>query len=296
MSQSYDWEAQVREAVVKQWRLHVTETGDAVDFFRRAFIYTQHPEKAWFGVHQKVISLVVGGIFLAAFVASSKDRGVWLLLDGNAVPVDGWVYQPAKSTRKSKHPLVWFHTADIRHLSRILDREDIWQRFSSATDKIFSSGVSSDRDGTQQKRKKLRLAEFFWDRESPVVYPDEEVQQPAPSAVYPDEVQQSAELVEGAVTRVTVNAYERNREARERCIAHYSAVCYICGFDFEQRYGDVGRGMIHVHHERPLSTIGGEYTVDPIADLKPVCPNCHAIIHKRNPAFSVEDVRAMLRP
>lgn len=102
-------------------------------------------------------------------------------------------------------------------------------------------------------------------------------------------------LWEGATRQIQVNAYERNPVARRRCIAHYGAVCYICCFNFAERYGPVGEGVIHVHHERPLSTIGETYEIDPVLDLKPICPNCHAIIHRRTPAYSVDEVRAMLR-
>lgn len=113
----------------------------------------------------------------------------------------------------------------------------------------------------------------------------------------PEEVGKSEVQVfrEGSLRQVTVNAYERNPEARRRCIAHYDARCYICGFDFEKRYGEVGRGFIHIHHERPLAMIGEEYEVNPVEDLKPVCPNCHAIIHRRKPAYTIAEVKEMLR-
>jgi hypothetical protein len=100
---------------------------------------------------------------------------------------------------------------------------------------------------------------------------------------------------EGSMRQVTVNAYERNPEARRKCIAYYGACCCICGFEFEKKYGEAGRGFIHVHHERPLATIGEEYEVDPVGDLKPVCPNCHAIIHRRKPAYTISEVKEMLR-
>jgi 5-methylcytosine-specific restriction protein A len=50
--------------------------------------------------------------------------------------------------------------------------------------------------------------------------------------------------------------------------------------DFEKMYGEIGHGFIHVHHIIPISTIGEEYKIDPIKDLVPVCPNCHAMLHK----------------
>jgi hypothetical protein len=39
--------------------------------------------------------------------------------------------------------------------------------------------------------------------------------------------------------------------------------------------------VIHVHHLRPQSSIGKRYRVNPIADLRPVCPNCHMVLHLR---------------
>lgn len=87
-------------------------------------------------------------------------------------------------------------------------------------------------------------------------------------------------LVEGAKTTVTVNKYERNPEARQKCIEANGYSCAVCGMNFEDVYGPIGRGFIHVHHIIPISEIGEEYVVDPIHDLVPVCPNCHAMLHK----------------
>uniref|UniRef100_A0A540VIB3 HNH nuclease domain-containing protein n=2 Tax=Litorilinea aerophila TaxID=1204385 RepID=A0A540VIB3_9CHLR len=111
-----------------------------------------------------------------------------------------------------------------------------------------------------------------------------------PEWMLPEEVQDDATFPEGGKQRITVNAYERNPKARAACIAHYGAYCQICGFDFQEQYGEAGRGTIHVHHIKPLSEVGEKYQVDPIRDLIPVCPNCHAIIHKRNPPYTVEEV------
>ena len=66
------------------------------------------------------------------------------------------------------------------------------------------------------------------------------------------------------------------------------------GFDFEKKYGGAGKHIIHVHHLTPLSEIKGEYKVDPKKDLRPVCPNCHTIIHRKKPAYSIDEVKAMI--
>jgi 5-methylcytosine-specific restriction protein A len=112
--------------------------------------------------------------------------------------------------------------------------------------------------------------------------------------VSPDEVSPPRLLAEGAVCRVTVNAYERNPEARRRCIAAYGTGCCICGFSFGEVYGPDAEGYIHVHHIRPLSEVGREYIVDPIEDLRPVCPNCHAVLHLSDPCRTIEEVRQFL--
>ena len=92
-----------------------------------------------------------------------------------------------------------------------------------------------------------------------------------------------------------MNSYERNRDARDRCVKYYGTTCVICGFDFEKMYGEVGRNVIHVHHLKPLYEIGETYSVDPMKDLRPVCPNCHVIIHKNNPAYSIDEVEVMIK-
>lgn len=103
------------------------------------------------------------------------------------------------------------------------------------------------------------------------------------------------DLYEGARKQIYVNVFERNKEARKACLKYYGTKCVICNFDFEQKYGRVGRNVIHVHHLKPLSEIGAAYKVDPIKDLRPVCPNCHLIIHTRNPSYSIDEVITMIK-
>lgn len=114
-----------------------------------------------------------------------------------------------------------------------------------------------------------------------------------PSA--PDEVVAVSPLVEGALRRIEVNAFERDARARRLCLEHYGRTCIVCGMSFEKVYGSLFARLIHVHHLRPLSEIRGEYQVDPIEDLRPVCPNCHAALHTTSPPLAVEALRALLR-
>lgn len=102
--------------------------------------------------------------------------------------------------------------------------------------------------------------------------------------------------VEGVRKSVFVNVYERSAEARKKCIEHMGCVCAVCGFDFEKVYGELGKGFIHIHHRIPVSSIGKAYSINYETDLVPVCPNCHAMLHrgKNGKVLSIEELREIM--
>jgi len=101
-------------------------------------------------------------------------------------------------------------------------------------------------------------------------------------------------LMEGIKKNIIVNAYERNTKARELCIQYFGLSCSVCEINFETFYGKIGINYIHVHHLVPISTMGDSYQIDPIKDLRPVCPNCHAMLHKKNPPLTIEELKNIL--
>ena len=108
----------------------------------------------------------------------------------------------------------------------------------------------------------------------------------------PDEIPLK-EFTEGNARQVIVNVYERDPAARRACINHYGPACTICALMFEERYGGIGKGYIHVHHLVPISEAGANYKVDPVRDLRPICPNCHAMAHQRRPPYTIDELRIM---
>lgn len=100
---------------------------------------------------------------------------------------------------------------------------------------------------------------------------------------------------EGSVTRILVNKYERNIEARNSCIAHHGLDCAACGFNFKVNYGDIGEGFIHVHHLKEISKVGKEYSINAITDLIPVCANCHAMLHKSEPPLTIDELKQKIK-
>jgi HNH endonuclease len=105
----------------------------------------------------------------------------------------------------------------------------------------------------------------------------------------------STDLHEGARIRVQADRYERDPLARAACIQYYGPTCVICGFNFAATYGDAAAGFIHVHHLRPLSAEGRDHAVDPITDLRPVCPNCHSFVHLRIPPVSIDEAIGVVK-
>lgn len=119
------------------------------------------------------------------------------------------------------------------------------------------------------------------------------------SEVFPDEITANdlTGVHEGAVKHVLVNQYERNAKARNLCILKHGCKCSVCGIDFKEYYGDVGENFIHVHHIVPLHKIKKDYIVDGERDLIPVCPNCHAMLHKESNGIflSAEELRVRIK-
>lgn len=98
---------------------------------------------------------------------------------------------------------------------------------------------------------------------------------------FPDIVNEESIEYEGLKRTITVNKYERSSIAREKCIEHNGLNCFVCNMNFYEVYGEIGKGFIHIHHITPLNQIGKEYKVNYKEDLAPVCPNCHAMLHRK---------------
>ncbi len=91
-----------------------------------------------------------------------------------------------------------------------------------------------------------------------------------------------------------INDYGRNRAARDKCLEYYGAKCAICGFDSKSAYGISITEIIHVHHIVAIAGTDKAHSIDPVKDLIPLCPNCHAIIHSKKPNYTVDEIRNMV--
>lgn len=99
-----------------------------------------------------------------------------------------------------------------------------------------------------------------------------------------------AQRWEGSSYQVLLTGYERNLDARSDCLREHGHQCVACKFDFEEQFGDIGKGFIHVHHLTRMADRPKPYVIDGKSELVPVCPNCHAMIHRRIPPFTIEEI------
>jgi len=99
--------------------------------------------------------------------------------------------------------------------------------------------------------------------------------------VFPELLNEKSTNFEGIKKQVLVNKYERSSNARQKCIDFHKPICVVCAINFADTYGEIGEGFIHIHHLIPIHKIGKEYKVDYEKDLVPVCPNCHAMLHRK---------------
>lgn len=111
--------------------------------------------------------------------------------------------------------------------------------------------------------------------------------------VIPDDTEITSQT-EGNARRMQVTRYERSPINRMLCLTSKGYNCSVCGMNFEKTYGEIGINFIHVHHAVPVSQMGDDYLVDPEKELFPVCPNCHAMLHRCDPPLAVDELKKII--
>lgn len=97
---------------------------------------------------------------------------------------------------------------------------------------------------------------------------------------------------EGTKYHVLSVRYERNPINRKLCLYKKGYNCSVCGTNLYEIYGEIGKDFIEVHHTTPVSMMGNDYKLNIDRDLVPLCPNCHTMIHRKNPPYTVEQLKS----
>lgn len=282
----YNWENELRNWLQKKTDCPIQSQDHIVNGFQKSFNSIPFPDYAWFGCHKQAVSLVSGGVFLTAIIRDNRgnDQGTWLIID-EKIQQYKFSCLRVKAITETNRSFYWAHTLLYDKLFSLEQKiaDNLWQSHYRAINRLFTLQRTKGFIEINKKRGKLRLSEFDYRDTSTLDY-----------LSFPDEIEETV-YVEGAVRKVIVNAYERDPNARRKCIEHYGNRCYICDFSFKDQFGDQATSGIHVHHENPIAMIKKEYIIDPINEMKPVCPNCHAFIHSKKPPFTVHEVIDILK-
>lgn len=73
---------------------------------------------------------------------------------------------------------------------------------------------------------------------------------------------------------------------------HGKLFCEICGFNFEETYGQIGKGLIEVHHLLPISQMEPNHKTT-IDELMCICSNCHFAVHNGDPDSNLRSLRIL---
>lgn len=255
------WQQAVREWVS---RVRPELADEFVQFFGLAFNSITYPEQARFGVHSTRISLCVGNIWLAAF-----SKRIWLLVD-ESLQDSRFDFELAKSTERYM-PLYWLIAAP-EAITEILQSQYVWASYARACLKVLESPISRT-NILKNQIDKVKLSDL-------ITSVTEQSSGESMASLYDMQV----EFPEGGIQEVTLELRKRNPLLRKQAITRYGYRCQICGFSFEEFYGELGKGYIEVHHLTPLSDRQTEASTG-IEDVTVVCANCHRILHRngKNP-------------
>lgn len=181
-------------------------------------------------------------------------------------------------------------TLSVNGVVRGLEDDGLWASPWRSFDLVISRGMLAINDG--DVNSDMRQIELWLLRAAAAVF-----------ALLPlEEADESSDehtlnplgQPEGGRALIETNKYERDRRNRAAALAIHGYRCKACGLDMAEHYGPDAAGLIEVHHITPVSKMVPGYIVNPKLDLVPLCPNCHAVAHRRTPPFSVDDLRGML--
>ena len=179
--------------------------------------------------------------------------------------------------------------------SRLLWKADFSETIRNQFQNAYSHFLNKD-DESLNEVTKLRfekvgsssdtyLVEFLSSIDSEVLIEDLES----------EEIELYEPRAEGNLVTYYGRRYERDPINRKRAIEFHGLSCKVCGFNFEEVYGERGKDFIEVHHVKPLSTLEKEIVIDPEQDLVPVCANCHRMIHRRRDnILTVRDLKNLI--
>lgn len=109
----------------------------------------------------------------------------------------------------------------------------------------------------------------------------------------------SGEFNEGKLVERTHLARERNTQVITLAKSNFKTkhgklFCQVCGFDFEEIYGELGKNFIEGHHTIAVSEMKQDHKTK-VEDIAILCSNCHRMVHKRRPWLGMDDLKKIIK-
>ena len=275
----FNWKYEIQQWTEKKRKIKPFQA-DLVDFFETAFKNTSFPDKALFGTNDYSISLLTGGIFFAAY---TREGVVWLLLDKQFKDIPNSDSKIVKSTKNFSEPLFWLETEDLNNLKILIDRQEIWDSFKFATERIYDSKmVTSHRDHIA--KNKITLADFYSNGlqnlpSKTILEIETELQEKVKQAKKLSRKKRQEILAKSnpkpTKTTVRQTVFNRNQYVIAEVLDRAKGICERCKKSAPFIRDNDNSPYLEVHHKTPLAE-GGDDTVENAIAL---CPNCHRQAH-----------------
>ncbi len=111
-------------------------------------------------------------------------------------------------------------------------------------------------------------------------------------------------IYEGDVKYRQGKIYGRSSQLRNLAVEKHTIngriKCSACCFDYEDFFGEHGKGFIEIHHQKPIFMFDESEFVRTIEvallNVVPVCSNCHRMVHRYKRPLMIGEVKAMINP
>ena len=281
----FDWTSEILQWTKNRRKVKSYEH-DLIEFFRKAFEHTVHPDKTFFGTSTSGIALVVGGIYLAAL---AEGKIIYLLLDREIRSIPNSDTHITKSTKNFDSPLYWFYTEDLAQLKAITKDQEIWDSFHEASHRIFENKrVTAYR--SHIAKNKLPLSEFWKVGDPTGTIPstdklEEEFQEEVSRARALSREERLKKLSSyprkpRRLLTTHIDFY-RNPYVVVEVLARAGGICENCHRPAPFLKDTDDQPYLEVHHIKPLAE-GGDDTVE---NAMALCPNCHRHAHYGKKSF-----------
>lgn len=275
----FNWKYEIQQWTERKRKIKPFQA-DLIDFFETAFKNTTFSDRALFGTNDYSISLLTGGIFFAAY---TRQGVIWLLLDKQFEDIPNSIIKIVKSTKNFSEPLFWLETEDLNNLRTIIDRQDIWDSFNLATERIYDSKMVTSHREHIAKNKSL-LANFYsnglLNLPSKTVFEiekelEEKVKQAKKLTSKKRQEILSKSNPKPTKTTVKQTVFNRNQYVIAEVLDRAKGICERCKKSAPFIRDNNNSPYLEVHHKTPLAE-GGDDTVENAIAL---CPNCHRQAH-----------------